>query len=295
MKCFVCGNIEKFTPLFPKFCSAKNYLCNSCGLVFIPRGGKPSVREYYKDDGYFKKSPNLGFRKIFFSKSLFTKLAEERIAEMKKVLADVDLKGKILDVGCGYGHILYVLKKHYGCEVLGIEPSQEAAKAGEEAFGIPIKPVLLEEFNFDSKFDLVLCSHTLEHVEDPLAFLNHIRNLLKDDGFLYLEVPNILRPTGGFSLEKFLYPEHLQTFSAYNLNELLKKCSFSTVSYDDKNFLRFVCAKQEVNQLGVAKVSSGEILEFLEGYKRTYGLREHFRVYLHKFIYLLKILRYRWT
>lgn len=294
MRCFVCGNTKGFTPLFPKFCTAKNYLCPSCGLVFMPQGSQEMASDFYKKDGYFEKSKNISYRKIFFSKNLFAKLAEEQLSKIQKVFPDFDLRGKrVLDVGCGYGHTLYAFKEKYGCDVLGIEPSSEAAKAGERAFGIPIEPVLLEEFSSPSRFDLVLCGHVLEMVDDPVLFLQNLKGLMKDDGVLYIEVPNILHPTGGFTLNNFFLAESLQTFSAYNLNKFLQNCGLHTLNYDDKDFLRLVCTHGERESLPVPKITATETLNFLESYQNSYGIADYAKVGRDKLGYLSRFVYYK--
>lgn len=294
MKCFTCSNTKDFTPLFPKFCATKNYLCRSCGLVFTPQGMRTVASDFYKKDGYFEKSANIGYRKIFFSKSLFAKLAKERLLRMQRVFSDFDFSGKkVLDVGCGYGHLLYILKKKYGCEVLGIEPSAEAAKTGGRVFGISIKPVLLEEFSSPSRFDVVLCSHVLEMVDNPVLFLQNLKGLMKDNGVLYIEVPNILRPTGGFTLDNFFLAESLQTFSAYNLNKFLQNCGLGTLNYDDKDFLRVICAHGEKENLQVPKITATEILNFLENYQNSYGPTNYAKVGGGKLGYLLGLVYYK--
>src|SRR3989338_2537099 len=107
MKCLVCGNIKKFLSLKPKICKSNNYLCLGCGLVFIPK--ERSYQEYYKEDGYFKKSPNLSLKKELISRSLLIKQAEEWI-ESLLCLFKINFHNKlVLEVGCAYGEILYYL------------------------------------------------------------------------------------------------------------------------------------------------------------------------------------------
>lgn len=38
-------------------------------------------------------------------------------------------------------------------------------------------------------WDLILCSHVLEHVSDPLGLINHLISILKKDSLLYIEIP----------------------------------------------------------------------------------------------------------
>lgn len=272
-------------------CGSNNYLCSKCGLVFIPRN-RQRVFQYYKEDGYFKKSPNLACKKQFISKSLLATEGQERVNSALKIFS-INPKGKkVLDIGCGYGEILSCFKKT-GSKVMGIEASATAAGIGKKIFSIPIEPVLLEEFNPKSKFDIIWCSHVLEHIADPNSFLQKIKVLLKTNGHLYLEVPNILKPSGGFSLDMFLYEEHLQTFSVYNLYLILKKHGFRTVACSDSGFLKFWCSLSNKKELKIPKITSKEILSFLEKYKKGYSLVDLIKVYSQKGLYGLKLIFYK--
>lgn len=43
----------------------------------------------------------------------------------------------------------------------------------------------------DDSFDLIICSHVLEHVDDDISAMSELRRILKRDGFLLLLVPII--------------------------------------------------------------------------------------------------------
>jgi SAM-dependent methyltransferase len=161
-------------------------------------------------------------------------------------------------------------------------------------FGIPIVAATLEEYQCVELFDVVLCSHTLEHVEDPRAFLDRLVALLKPCGILYLEVPNILWPSGGISLEKFLYHEHLSTFSIANLGRLCECAGLAVIGFSDERFLSVACRRLSGSStVMLPQVGSTAILEFLEGYQRHYGVTDHLRTYARKGMYLLKLLAYK--
>lgn len=289
--CPACKNTIGFKHLKPAYSRANNFLCLECGLVFIPRA-RNAMQLYYKRDGYFEKSPNLAYKKQFISKSLLVIESQKRIAGALDILP-LDLVGKdVLDVGCGYGEILYCLKKKFRCRVIGVEASREAAKYGSELFSIPIHSVLFEEFSSKKQFDVIWCSHVLEHVSNPSAFLKKIKTLLKPQGYLYIEAPNILKPSGGFSLNMFLYGEHLQTFSPYNLYLVLKKNGFYTIAYSDSYFLKFWCGKSG-RSIVPDKIIPREILSFLKKYRSEYGIEDYLRVYLRKILYGAKIVLYK--
>lgn len=291
MKCFICGNKNKFTPLFPELCTTENYLCEDCGLVFIPR--KRSFQEYYKMDGYFEQSPNLGLRSFFVNPGILAHLGGERLGDLEKLGIQFVSKN-VLDVGCGYGEILYAIKNKYpSSSVLGIEPSSKVATQANQYFDIEVLPILLEEYVPIRKFDIILCNHTLEHVDDPIKFVKLLKRLLKPNGILYIEVPNVLVPSGGFSLNKFFYNEHLQTFSAYNLERFLNNLDMELVQADTSTFLKFICKVKKAPISKQERISAQKILDSLREYKLGYQLINHIKVYIHKASYLIKVLRYK--
>lgn len=291
MKCFICGNLKKFESLSPEICKTNNYLCLNCGLVFIPKD--KSYQKYYKQGGYFKKSPNLSLKKELISRSLLINQATNFIKSFLDLFKINFYNKSVLEVGFAYGEILYYLKKKYHSKVLGIEPSKETARLGEKMFNIPIKQTILEEFDTKEKFDIIFCRHTLEHVDNPLLFLKKIRSLLKESGLLYLEVPNILKPSGGFSLDKFLYDEHLQTFSTFSLYRLLELSKLYTYDYSDHNFLKFLCCIQNKSKKNIPIIDPNKIINFLQKYKKNYNFFNFLSVYLDKLNFLFKIIYFK--
>lgn len=294
MKCFICGNKEKFRSLKEEFCNSNNYLCMCCGLVFIPREDD-KVKKYYKDEGYFKNSPNLALKKALISKSLLIRLGKERIKDLLDIYKIDFNERKVLDVGCAYGELLYVLQNKYQAKAIGIEASTETAKTGGNMFDISIKSILLEEFNSKKKFDVIFCCHTLEHVSNPTKFLAILKELMNKESILYIEVPNILKPSGGFDLNTFLYDEHIQTFSSYNLSLFFHNLGFSILQFSDKGFLKFFLTinKRKQNNVKTKEISSEKILNFLTNYKKHYNFFSYCKVYIDKLIYFSKLLNHK--
>ena len=294
MKCIVCGNNEKFTKLSPEYCLADNWLCETCGLVFIPRVVNEK-HDFYKEGGYYNDSVNLAARSFMTSRYLLMQLAKNRVEEIEKLAATKLTNMSVLDVGCGYGETLGYLKRHHQCTVLGVEPSPETAKVGERMFDIKIAPMLFEEYEFGSDtFDLIMCNHALEHVVDPKQFLELLKLRLKPDGILYLEVPNVMWPSGGFELKDFLYDEHLQTFSSWNLYILVEQAGYELQAYSDKNFIQFICvaniASHVEKSVDLQPLAANEIKQFLKSYKENYTIIQCAHVYVGKALYLLKLL-----
>jgi len=104
-------------------------------------------------------------------------------------------KGRIIDVGCGFGGTDIVLAKQLpGCEIVGIDLSEpllrqakqlvQAAKL-EKRLKFELGDV--QEIPYDeNSFDVVLNINMVHLVEDPVQMLNEIERVLVPDGFLFI-------------------------------------------------------------------------------------------------------------
>lgn len=102
-------------------------------------------------------------------------------------------KRDILDVGCGRGWLSNILSRHGN--VIGIEPVKAVVEYGRRLFpGLDLRigtaQSLIDE-GYSSHFDIIVCSEVIEHIADDqkIAFLNELKKLLKENGFLILTTP----------------------------------------------------------------------------------------------------------
>jgi SAM-dependent methyltransferase len=138
-------------------------------------------------------------------------------------------EGKVLDIGCGTGGNLKTLQDQ-GWEPYGIEISDAAAAHARELVAGTIHAGTLESAPFPPKtFDLILMSHSLEHLPSPADALRRVNQFLKDDGLLVVSVPNVN------SLEYKLFgrwwfqldtPRHFYHFDKRSLSAYLIKTGF---------------------------------------------------------------------
>lgn len=99
--------------------------------------------------------------------------------------------GLLLDLGCGDGTVLYLARRD-GWEVQGVELFPEQTALVRERLGLPV--VTSDILAYDGQpasWDVVILTHVIEHLSDPLAALRKIRALLKPGGVGVLEFPNI--------------------------------------------------------------------------------------------------------
>jgi SAM-dependent methyltransferase len=96
--------------------------------------------------------------------------------------------GKVLEVGCGSGGNLDMLKQ-YG-EIAAMELDDEARKLANSRNICSVKSGMLpNKIPFDDKFDLICMLDVLEHIDDDLAALQSVKAKLSGSGKLLITVP----------------------------------------------------------------------------------------------------------
>ena len=99
--------------------------------------------------------------------------------------------GRLLDLGCGDGTVLYFARRD-GWDVKGVELFPEQTALVRERLGLTVETSDIMSYDGErGAWDVVVLTHVLEHLPDPLAALVKIRELLKPGGVGVLEFPNI--------------------------------------------------------------------------------------------------------
>jgi 2-polyprenyl-3-methyl-5-hydroxy-6-metoxy-1,4-benzoquinol methylase len=148
-------------------------------------------------------------------------------------------KERILDIGCGLGHVLNCLrKKGYG-QVTGVDIDRAAVSHCLD-LGLDVQWIRnVEEFSREcqNRFDLIIMLHVLEHIDkgDIIESLRAVRSLLAPGGSLVVSVPNAQSPTGCYwAFEDFT---HSTIFTAGSLYHVLTAAGFSLVELIDPHCL----------------------------------------------------------
>ena len=194
--CDICGG-NKYSILFKardyRFGRKEEYSvvkCNNCGLIYINR--RPTAESISKlyEACYTPEDksiilPTIKTRKI---KSYLEKIWHRVNGQYyDEIIAKAE--GRILDIGCGNGHLLLPLK-HKGCEVYGVEINPKSVSVCNK-IGLKVFCGTLEEAKFSGEFfDMVILSQVIEHLYSPKNSLKEIRRILKPGGRLYIFCPN---------------------------------------------------------------------------------------------------------
>lgn len=134
-------------------------------------------------------------------------------------------RGKlVLDVACGAGIGAAILVDGGAVRVLGLDnaaPALEQARSSEVARSLFCRGDACRLPLPDQSVPVVTSFETIEHLEEPEAFVREIRRVLDPTGVLVLSTPNALhtKPVNGRPVNPF----HIKEFTPEELRELLTR------------------------------------------------------------------------
>lgn len=230
MQCYLCGNTN-LEILSERIRSGPGrvFYCRKCQLGILEEKSTGKKQDFYDQEYRKKFGPDLN--KTSDYTEIFEAYVNYQNQRVSAVLPLVNKNSRLLEVGCSTGHFLYHIKDHVR-EAVGVDYDSAAAayaekRCGCHTYGMDLLQTPLEKESFD-----VICAiQTMEHVEDPRSFLNALKQYLKPDGLIYIEVPNILDPL--LSLYKntiyhdfFFHEAHVFYFSPAALMQLMDSSGF---------------------------------------------------------------------
>lgn len=239
MRCLVCDsndweNVDKYRLLEKHDGKPVGMaICNKCGFVSYPEKYKTEdeIKEYYRKE-YRGGAPTFGNivtgkRKLnhhnTFLKEVFMKWQD-----------DGNTAPVIGECGSAIGMVLSWFKKKIpNCEVHGTELTTLYRNTAYHEYGIDLK----EDFDLTRKYDLIMTYKVAEHMVDVDLRIREYAEALKEGGYLYISVPtwfNSLENSGvgGFDLEYYYHPDHINVWTRILFEEVLRKCGLKVVKID---------------------------------------------------------------
>jgi 2-polyprenyl-3-methyl-5-hydroxy-6-metoxy-1,4-benzoquinol methylase len=130
---------------------------------------------------------------------------------------------RVIDLACGEGYGSEVLSRS-AATVLGVDANPEAhdhARLRYRRQNLRFERGLVETHGDAGAYDAVVFLQTIEHVQDPVAVLQHFRSLLSPGGVAYMTTPNVLTlaPPGA---EKSGNPWHIKEYRAHEFEALCR-------------------------------------------------------------------------
>ncbi len=116
---------------------------------------------------------------------------EQRRLDAIVSLLDVRRGEKLIEVGCGGGHVLRCFPQ---AKITGVDVSGrmlEKARRNLQGYDATLLHGQLSELALeDGSFDAMVCTEVLEHIVDPQAVLRDMVRLLRPGGRVVLTFPN---------------------------------------------------------------------------------------------------------
>ena len=221
-KCYLCGSYNKKTLYKDK----KICKCEDCKFVFYEI--IPSISVLNKVYSNYTREEYI------------TDISRQKIkVELSKILETHNISD-ILDIACGECYMLDALKE--------INPKLNLFATEHETTkqNVINKGYKFLEGDFfpktDIKFDLIILTEAIEHINDVNAFLEHVYKILKPGGLIYMTTPNfscLERLIMGSKWTMLDPPEHLSYFSPKTLNKALVNKNFTKVFNRTENISIF--------------------------------------------------------
>jgi len=259
----------------------RNACCKNCGLVYVnPRMTDEETVEFYKKQYRKlytatdkKKSDNrFPFTELHLGIEIYNAVVRhdflDRLGYLKSGI-------NTLDIGSSLGALPAYLKQK-GCNAYGVEVSP-FGRYTKDLFGIDtIFTIPFEDLKTDIRFDIVTICDALEHFSHPKNVLLRIRDLLKDDGIVLIEIPDIFKPHK--SVLAFFSNAHLFTFSPNSIKNLLNITGFDIVHFEYGGYcmnMRIMAKKAEIKKVEW-KDDLMPIADFIVKYEKTYTALNNF-------------------
>jgi len=204
--------------------------CKNCRLIRLePRPSPGELAKYYPQEYWYAPNQDQASK---LEEAYRRFVLRDHVNFVMRALENSTEKGLILDVGCGGGLFLSMLRER-GLPVLGLETSKAASKIAWKQNRVAVVCGDLSVSPIErGTCSVVTMFHVLEHLHDPVSYLRSARDLLLPNGRLVIQVPNA-------SSWQFLMfgerwngvdiPRHLVNYRQRDIENLLDYCGLEVV------------------------------------------------------------------
>ncbi len=224
--CRTCG-CEKYDH-FARVSGFNLGRCRQCSLVQITDDLAAVDLKAYYDSAFFEnvyewQKEGKG-RKVAYEKFTY------RLEEIEALRPD---KGSILDVGCAYGFFLDVARSRGWCTE-GVELGDHAVQYARGKLGLRVHHANVLDVRLPPQtFDVVTLWDVVEHLDDPISVLMHLRRSMKNNALLVFNTPDVdsyVRKVQGLRWRNFIPPIHVTYFGQRAAAHLLRRTGFRLIN-----------------------------------------------------------------
>jgi SAM-dependent methyltransferase len=221
----------------------RKVLCPQCGLLRVtPRWTIGRYARFYEQSYRDLYSPLAGPASTATLTSLAqgpsARLIAEFVENAWREFGDARVaRPTIVEIGAGGGWNLARLSERW--IRVGYDTDDRFLELGRSAFGVDLrKGFFAEALPAAAQSDCILLSHVLEHVSDPLAILRALRDTVRPDALVLIEVPGIFR-LHKTALDPMRYWQnaHTFTFCAQTLLATCRRAGYEPLKVDEWSHL----------------------------------------------------------
>lgn len=236
------------------------YYCDKCVHAFLnPLPSEEAINYFYKKQYSYYTSP-------VKSGGLTTKITEVPLqymeSEIKKRFGTKEIS--VVDVGGNDGYTLKKIKIKTNRKVL-IEPSKAAIEIAKNE-NIEICNDFLNNntaTQYANKFDVVITRHVIEHISDPKEFFANLLKLLKPNGLIFIETPDLLSVLKR-TLLRVVSLQHLHYFSPISLEKIADKKAYlaSHITAEGYAIVATFCKEKSPQSLPKKRINKKSYLNY---------------------------------
>ena len=268
MKCPICDNNKENKIFLVKemqqgFREEFEYVeCSNCGCLFIKEIPN-NICKYYDTDyaPHVNKTTTIDKFKekiyaLYLSNNKLIHLIQgDNVTNTTKFWNSLVAKNiinknsSILDVGCGDGKFLSILKKGGFKDLTGIDLFIDDENIPSD---INIIQSSLENFKPNHKYDLITSNHSFEHMDNQLENLKCFENLVNDNGIVVIRIPVKSEPIWkkyGVNWFQIDAPRHfyLHTIESFKILCSKTNLSIEDIIFDSYDTIFLNCEKYSRN------------------------------------------------
>lgn len=220
----ICFEVFDEAPVVGKFTIVT---CDNCGFAFNDTPSRQTdFNRYYEENAYYFTSGTISSGG---SSAYETKRLEALASRISPYIPKPD--AAIFDIGCSKGGLLAILNKRGFSRLFGVDMNPSCVMHIKEALGFSAEMGSALEIPFsDTRADVLIYSHVVEHVIDLKCLLAAAREKLNDGGIVCVEVPDASRyGECSFLPYQDLYLEHVNHFDPEMLVNLFHEGGFTTI------------------------------------------------------------------
>ncbi len=271
-ECDLCGGneVELLTSRDRRGGALPTVVCTNCGL--ISHQAIPSDQELADYYAHEYRHEYHGEREPSAKRILRAWNAGRSI--YRRLRPFVRSGDHVFEVGAGLGCNVKAFDLG-GFEVSGIEPGVDFQGFSRRKLHVQIENACLEDLPPVPTYDFVLLVHVIEHFNHPTRALRRIWSLLRSQGRLYVECPNVFSPHAAPG--RLFHFAHVYNFTPWTLKMMGERCGFRVVQelspHSDTN-LRFVFGKADAQPF---TIDPGSYAKSVAAVRRYNGLTYHCR------------------